>query len=148
VKAPITAAILSALLSACVTPTPAKVAAPTSSLTHCTPQKMVFYFGSWETALNELAQKEITMVQSKLAGCSIDSVQIVGMAGAPGDVEANMDVSRKRAETVADALAAGGWPRDRIAIEVRGEEGSTTADGLIKPMRRRAEVSVAASAPQ
>ena len=147
-KAPINAVILCAFLGACASPTASKVAAPSTTLTNCMPQKMVFYFGSWETALNELSQKEIRMVQSKLTGCSIDSVQIIGMAGAPGDVEANMDVSRKRAEIVADALAAGGWPRDRFTIEVHGEEGSTTADGLIKPMRRRAEVSVAASAPK
>lgn len=147
-KAPIIVATLCALLSACASTTTTKVAAPVSTLTNCGPQKLVFYFGSWETALNEIAQKEIAMVQSKLAGCAIDSVKIVGMAGAPGDVEANMDVSRKRADTVADALAAGGWPRDRFAIEVRGEDGATTSDGLDKPMRRRAEVTIAASAPK
>jgi peptidoglycan-associated lipoprotein len=147
-KAPIQVAILCALLGACASTKEAKVAAPAPALTHCGPQQMVFYFGSWDTTLNDLSQKEITLVQKKLAGCSIDAVRIVGMAGAPGDEEANMEVSRKRAETVADALAAGGWPRDRFAIEVRGEAGATTSDGLDKPMRRRAEVSVAASAPK
>lgn len=148
-KAPIQLAVLCALLGACASSEKTKVATPVSAATsHCSAQQMVFYFGSWETALNDIGQKEIALVQSKLAGCSIDAVRIVGMAGAPGDVAANMEVSRKRAETVADALAAGGWPRDRFAIEVRGEDGATTSDGLEKPMRRRAEVSVAASAPK
>ena len=145
-NAPIKVALMCALLSACASTEAAKVAAPAPSApTHCNAQQLVFYFGSWETALNDVAQKEISLVQTKLAGCSIDAVRIVGMAGAPGDVAANIEVSRKRAETVADALAAGGWPRDRFQLEVRGEDGATTSDGLEKPMRRRAEVSVTAS---
>jgi len=126
-KAPINAVILCAFLGACASPTASKVAAPSTTLTNCMPQKMVFYFGSWETALNELSQKEITMVQSKLTGCSIDSVQIIGMAGAPGDVEANMDVSRKRAEIVADALAAGRATASRSKCTVRKAQRQPTA---------------------
>lgn len=139
------AALLSAALAACATeeaPAPSAAAAP-----DCSTRDVAIYFGSWETELNAIAQSQVSALQSSLAGCTIDRVRIVGLAGAPGDVASNMEVSQRRAETVAAALEAGGWSRSRFALDARGEEGATTSDGMEAPMRRRVEVTVDASAP-
>lgn len=138
------AALVGALLAGCATPkadTP-KAANPAA----CPARQMVFYFGSWETALNAIALEEIRTAQAALKDCTIDRVQIVGMAGAPGDVAANFEVSKTRAENVAAALEKGGWPRSAFVLEAKGEDGATTSDGLEAPMRRRVEVSVTATA--
>jgi peptidoglycan-associated lipoprotein len=134
------AAVCGALLAGCATP---KADAPkTANPAACPARQVVFYFGSWETELNALAMQEINAVQTALKDCTIQQVQIVGMAGAPGDVAANVEVSKKRAENVAAALEKGGWPRSAFVLDAKGEDGATTADGLEKPMRRRVEVSV------
>jgi outer membrane protein OmpA-like peptidoglycan-associated protein len=141
----ISAALLGAMLAGCATPK--SVEAPKSAdPAACAPRQMVFYFGSWETELNALSMQEINAVQAALKDCRIEWVRIVGMAGAPGDAAANIEVSQKRAENVAAALEKGGWPRSAFVLEAKGEDGAMTSDGLDKPMRRRVEVSVNASA--
>ena len=138
------AALVCALFAGCATQ---KVEGPkAANPAACPARQMVFYFGSWETELNALAIQEINAVQSALKDCTIDQVHIVGMAGAPGDVAANVEVSKKRAENVAAALEKGGWPRSAFVLDAKGEDGATTADGLEKPMRRRVEVNVKVSA--
>lgn len=139
------AALLGALLAGCATPKAAE-APKASNAAACQARQMVFYFGSWETELNDLSMQEINSVQAAMKDCTIEWVRIVGMAGAPGDTESNMEVSQQRAENVAAALEKGGWPRSAFVLEAKGEDGATTSDGLDKPMRRRVEVSVNASA--
>ena len=141
----ISAALLGALLAGCASPKAAE-APKAANPAACAPRQMVFYFGSWETDLNALSMQEINAVQTSLKDCRIEWVRIVGMAGAPGDAAANIEVSQKRAENVAAALEKGGWPRSAFVLEAKGEDGATTSDGLDKPMRRRVEVSVNASA--
>jgi|JI10StandDraft_1071094.scaffolds.fasta_scaffold96741_5 peptidoglycan-associated lipoprotein len=134
------AALMSAMLAGCATP---KADAPAAANpAACPPRQMVFYFGSWETELNAIALEEIKTAQTALKDCVIERVNIVGMAGAPGDVAANVEVSKKRAETVAAALEKAGWPRSAFVVDAKGEDGAITSDGLEAPMRRRVEVSV------
>ncbi len=138
------AALFSALLAGCATQM-AKTP-ETANPTACPARQMVFYFGSWETDLNALAMQEINAIQTALKECAIEHVHIVGMAGAPGDVAANVEASKKRAENVAAALEQAGWPRSAFVLDPKGEDGATTSDGLETPMRRRVEVSVNAPA--
>src|SRR5262245_15000787 len=77
----------------------------------CREREADVYFGSWQAEVDAEAQEAIRVAQTALAGCKIDHVRIVGMAGAPGDAAANDAISRQRAENVAAALEAGGWPR-------------------------------------
>jgi outer membrane protein OmpA-like peptidoglycan-associated protein len=46
-----------------------------------------------------------------------------------------------RAQAIADALEAGGWPSDHFELAALGEAGATV-DGVARPMRRRARVIV------
>jgi outer membrane protein OmpA-like peptidoglycan-associated protein len=81
-----------------------------------------------------------------LAGCRIEHVRIVGLADATGDEQANIEVSEKRTRSIADALEAGGWPRSQFELVAVGERGAVV-NGIEAPMRRRANISVKASAP-
>jgi OOP family OmpA-OmpF porin len=73
-------------------------------------------------------------------------VRIVGLADAVGDKASNQKVSQERANTIAAALEAGGWPRAEFEVLVYGEKGAMK-HGVEKPMRRRASVTVEAGAP-
>jgi len=71
-------------------------------------------------------------------------VRIVGLAGARGDETDNMNVSMARAEAIAAALEAGGWPADNFELVAMGE-ANATVDGVARPMRRRAHIIVQAA---
>ncbi len=113
----------------------------------CTARAFSIYFESWHADLSEEARTAILDQQRALAGCRIEHVRIVGMAGAPGDEAANQAISQQRAEVIANALAAGGWPREHFELVAIGEAGASAPDGMDLPMRRRVNVSVEASAP-
>ena len=112
----------------------------------CGPREFDIYFGSWESALTAPASAQIAAIQDTLAGCRIDRVRIVGMAGAPGDEAENRRVSQERAAAIAAALEAGGWTRSAFELDAIGEDGAMVGD-MEQPMRRRARVSIEAFAP-
>ena len=67
------------------------------------------------------------------------------LTDARGAPNANLDLSARRAQAVAEALEAAGWPSPVFSLIVAGESGSVTASGASEPMRRRTEVLVDAA---
>jgi peptidoglycan-associated lipoprotein len=112
----------------------------------CRDGSIDIYFNQWEYELNSFSREVLTKAQASLAGCKIEHVRIVGLADATGDEEANIEVSQKRIQTIAQALEAGGWSRSEFELVAVGERGAV-ANGVEAPMRRRANISVKASAP-
>jgi outer membrane protein OmpA-like peptidoglycan-associated protein len=113
----------------------------------CHERSFSVYFGEWETEVGPEGRTVISAAQEAFAGCVIHHVRIVGLAGAKGDEATNIEVSQKRAEAIADLLAAGGWSRDRFELVAVGEQGATLDNGVAKPMRRAARVEIAAATP-
>lgn len=144
------AALALAALGACASSQIAEAppAAPSFDASACYERRFAVYYEQWDSALDVEAQEVIAAMDNSLRGCRIDHVRIVGLAGALGPDDANLALSQQRAETLADYLAAHtSWPRSAYEIVARGEEGATTDDGTPRPMRRRARVTVTASAP-
>jgi outer membrane protein OmpA-like peptidoglycan-associated protein len=123
-------------------------AAPLSPLdaSACKDGSIDIYFNQWEYELNSFSREVLARAQASLAGCRIEHVRIVGLADATGDDQASLEVSRKRTQTIAKALEAGGWSRSEFELIAIGERGAVV-DGVETPMRRRANISVKASAP-
>jgi OOP family OmpA-OmpF porin len=71
-------------------------------------------------------------------------VILYGHTDRSGDAEANLALSRRRAEAVRDALLARGMQVETISIEVHGETRPLveTADGVDEPQNRRVEIVV------
>jgi outer membrane protein OmpA-like peptidoglycan-associated protein len=69
-------------------------------------------------------------------------VTVVAHADTSGTPEHNLDLSRRRALAVADALVARGLARDKIHLEWRGEAqpAVATGDGVPAPLNRRAVI--------
>jgi len=114
----------------------------------CYERSFEIYFERQEDQLNAPAREAIDTVQRQLRGCRIDSVRVLGLAGAAGGPQENFELSARRALYIAQYMERErGWSRDNIQTLASGETGATTPDGLNEPMRRVARITVHASAP-
>ena len=113
--------------------------------TACTPKRFEIYFADGEARLTEPARQAIGLTATQLQGCNIRTVRVLGLADARGGAEANQDLSERRAKTVAEALAAAGWPSPAFDVGAAGDEGAANAAGVREPLRRRTEVLVDAA---
>lgn len=142
------AAAMALALSACASSQDSAQRDPNFDPAACYQRIFSVYFESMQQEMSQEAAEAVDAVENSLRGCRIDHVRIVGLAGAPGDDEENLELSQQRAEIVADYLeATTDWPRSRFELIARGEEGAINEEGLQRPMRRRAVVRVQASAP-
>ena len=111
----------------------------------CAPTRFEVYFRDSEAALTDAARQAIALTATQLQGCEIRKVNVIGLTDARGAPNANLDLSERRAQAVAEALEAAGWPSPVFSLIVAGESGSVTASGASEPMRRRTEVLVDAA---
>lgn len=114
------------------------VAAPDA----CAPMQFEIYFADSEARLTEPARQAIGMTAAQLQGCDIRSVRVVGLADARGGANANLSLSQRRAQTVAQALTAAGWPAPAFDLAAAGDDGAADDNGVREPLRRRTEVLV------
>jgi outer membrane protein OmpA-like peptidoglycan-associated protein len=136
---------LACLLAACMAQPKAAAAPPDPA--NCVSGAFEVYFDEWGYELTRASREVLLTAQKKLEGCIIERVLVVGMAGADGGQQANLEVSTRRAQAIADALVAGGWPRDKFELRAVGEKGATTPEGVAVPMRRLARITVQSRAP-
>jgi outer membrane protein OmpA-like peptidoglycan-associated protein len=104
----------------------------------------------FDTASDRLSPAALTVVSDaaqRVRGCTLGRIDVVGLADAAGSDRANLAVSRRRAASVAAALAAAGLPRPTFDIDAIGAAGALAADGSPEPLRRRTEVVIRASPP-
>ena len=111
----------------------------------CSAKRFEVYFADSEARLTEPARQAIGMAAAQLQGCDIRKVQVLGLADARGGATANLSLSERRAQAVAEALTAAGWPAPAFEVEAGGDEGAVTDAGVREPMRRRTEVLVEAA---
>ncbi|MBY0567967.1 MAG: OmpA family protein [Hyphomonadaceae bacterium] len=133
-------------LSAC-----ASVGAPGASAdfdpSRCYERQFSIYFEQQEAELNAAAREAIRTVQDELRGCQIDSVRVLGLAGAAGTSADNLDLSARRALFIEQYMEREASWRGKIETLAAGEAGAVAPDGTPEPMRRVARVTVQASAP-
>jgi outer membrane protein OmpA-like peptidoglycan-associated protein len=115
----------------------------------CYARSFDVYFEDFADNLVAEARDAIAAMNRSLEGCRIQHVRIIGLAGARGGADANMELSVERAEGIAAYLErATSWPRNAYELHAAGEAGATNAEeGLPRPMRRRGQVTVMAVAP-
>lgn len=137
------AAGLALALSACAAASPDRdtlVSLPDA----CAGQRFDIYFAENADTLNEAARMAIALTAARLQGCSIRSVQVLGLADATGGSAGNQALSERRAAAVVEALSAAGWPAPAFQVTAAGDAGSMAAPGVEEPLRRRTEVLVEA----
>jgi len=82
--------------------------------------------------------------RARTGGCTVTLTVVEGHTDTSGGAAYNDRLSARRADTVKNALLAGGMTAAQITTEARGEadQAKATPDGVREPLNRRAEVSL------
>jgi outer membrane protein OmpA-like peptidoglycan-associated protein len=115
---------------------------------HCADQTVQIYFEQFSADVTKEGRAVLAAAARQARPCKVASVDVLGLADSVGGTpDSNLDLSKRRAEAVTAALAAVGLPAGEFKITAVGENGSTTADGRSKPLRRRADIVLHLSPP-
>jgi hypothetical protein len=126
-----------ALLAGCGSMTNLETKARILSEPPCTDFFFPIYFADKSSDLSKAAQGVILNAGKHSLGCQIMQVQVIGLADSPGARQDNLDLSRRRARSVAAALAQAGLPPAQFQVDALGSAGAGNA-----PLRRRADVYI------
>lgn len=100
--------------------------------------KFIIFFQAFSANLDEAGNGAIKAAAASALRHPEVPVTVAGYASPIGTAQANADLSRSRAQVVADGLVSNGVPRDRIHRRALGE-----VDYTLDPIEsRRVEVSV------
>ena len=102
-------------------------------------QKFVVFFEEWSAGLDGNAQAVISTAAGWAKLHPAQVVTVTGFAAPDGGQQANVSLSRTRAQVVVDQLTQDGVDRSRIRVEAKGPTDFTLA-----PVEsRRVEIGVA-----
>ena len=98
------------------------------------------YFEQDSAALVPEARMVLSGARDQARGCVVRSVRVVGLADAVGASDANLALSKRRAQTVTSALARAGFGKVEIDMAAVGDAGAVAPSGAAAPLRRRADI--------
>ena len=114
----------------------------------CQSESVPIYFETGAADLTREGRSALLAAASRTRGCMVKGVRVVGLADAAGDPNANLELSRRRADAVAAAIAAAGLPAATFDLAAAGQAGALTPDGRAAPLRRRADVTIDLEKPK
>ncbi len=98
------------------------------------------YFENKSAQLTNEARQVLKSADALATGCKVASVRVIGLADAAGAPDANLAVSKQRADAVTKALSKMGYGNVEFDVGAAGDAGATTSDGEARPLRRRADI--------
>lgn len=135
-----TVALLALDLGACATVRSAReriVRAPP----RCADQTVQVYFEQFSAEIPKDGRNVITAAAQAARPCRVTGVDVLGLADSVGgDAGSNLELSKKRARAVTEALTASSLPDAKFQVAAAGEAGSVTPAGAAAPMRRRVDI--------
>jgi peptidoglycan-associated lipoprotein len=111
----------------------------------CADLSFPIYFDKGSDHLTAPARQAITYAANQVKACKLGEVEVLGLADADGPDRASLELSKRRAAGVAQALASAGLPAPVFDVEALGKLGSRTRSGVPAPLHRRTEVVIHAS---
>lgn len=105
----------------------------------CVDQTVQIYFEADSAEVTKESKAVITAAARGLKSCRVAGVDVLGLADATGDPQANLELSKRRAQSVSQALAVAGLPAAEFMVSAAGQAGAVTKDGQA-PLRRRTDV--------
>lgn len=112
---------------------------------NCPPEVASTFFFDWDSVVPPAdASQSISFVADNRARCGWRSFTVVGHTDRSGSDAYNDGLSVRRANVIADMMAAAGIPGTSISVSGRGERELRvqTVDGERTPANRRVEVKV------
>lgn len=106
----------------------------------CVDQTVNIYFEPDSSEVTNEGRAVIRQAATDSQGCKVGRVEVLGLSDAAGGADANLELSKKRAQSVTAALAAAGLPAGEFQVAAAGQAGATTSDGKAQPLRRRVDV--------
>jgi len=113
----------------------------------CADFQVSIYFERDEARVTREARSVLRSAGAMTRGCTVDRARITGLADAVGAADANMALSRRRADAVTKALIRAGLGRAEFDVAAAGDAGATTRAGASAPLRRRADIVFEISKP-
>lgn len=107
----------------------------------CQDLTVSIYFERDSAAITREAQALLKSAGDMTRGCALGAVDVTGLADSVGDPNANLVLSRKRADAVRNAVVRLGFSTVNFNVGAVGEQGSVTASGADRPLRRRTDVT-------
>jgi len=101
-------------------------------------------FDSGSATLRPESQAQINNIATVLSSCPSIHLEIAGYTDNMGSAESNLELSRRRANTVVAQLVSKGVPRDRLTAEGFGEEDAVADNSMEqgRAQNRRAAMRV------
>lgn len=106
--------------------------------------EFIVYFGFNRTDLTARAQETIEAALVSIQDTSPSAISIVGHTDTVGSLDYNQGLSERRAQRVAEALAARGVPTSIMALAGRSwtEPAVVTGPNVREPLNRRVEIGL------
>jgi outer membrane protein OmpA-like peptidoglycan-associated protein len=108
----------------------------------CQDVTVPIYFEPNVAQVSPDGRRVIAAAAAQARGCRVEAVRVMGLADAAGDPAANLELSKRRAASVADAIARARLPTAEFDVAAAGQAGAVTKDGELQPVRRRADVTL------
>lgn len=108
----------------------------------CEDQTVQIYFEPEQAEVTPESRQVISEAAAQARGCTVERVSVLGLSDGDGDATANLELSKRRAQSVTAALVAAKLPAAEFRVAGAGQAGSRTADGKAAPLRRRADVTL------
>ena len=106
----------------------------------CETRTVQIYFENDSAEVTREGRAVISEAAAAARSCVVGRVQVLGLADAVGAPGVNMELSKRRAQSVTAALASAGLPAAEFQVAAAGQTGATTLAGQAAPLRRRADV--------
>jgi len=107
------------------------------------PVRFILYFDSETTRLTPESQALVPKVLAAAKERDSRDIAVVGHASAAGDANYNIEISRRRAESVRKLLVKAGLPTEGIEVASHGSANPLVVSGNPhEPRNRRVEITV------
>ena len=107
---------------------------------HCADETVQIYFEPESAEVTKEGRAVLMAAAAQSRPCKVASVDVLGLADAAGAPAPNLELSRRRAQSVTAALTAAGLPAGEFRVGAAGQAGAVTAEGQSRPLRRRVDV--------
>lgn len=106
----------------------------------CSDAFFPIYFSGRSPNLSGSASRTILASGLRFRGCQVQEVEVVGLPDYRDPVDPKLELSRLRAQRLAEALVKAGFPSPRFQLSPFGEAGERLPGALVP--RKRADVYV------
>ena len=106
----------------------------------CVDQTVQIYFEPDSAEVTKEGRAVLNLAANDSKACKVSSIDVVGLADAAGAPGANLELSKRRAQAVTEALTAAGLPAAEFKVAAAGSAEAINSKGDARPLRRRTDV--------